>query len=205
MLQPQSFPLLVDADDPGLVLPLPAALWPEALRDAWLDIGEQRVGFRFDPRAARHKMVSEFERKRADPAPIFLEGLRHFRGDGVPRDYQRARELWEQAAVCGGGHAQALNNLGVIYEQGLGVAVDEQRQFAYYSAAAMHGLALGQLNLGRWHVAQGDVNAALPYLRQAAAAGEADAADLLRQIAGERPAARPVGGLLGRLTSLLRR
>jgi hypothetical protein len=69
----------------------------------------------------------------------------------------------------------------------------------------MHGLALGQLNLGRWHIAQGDVNAALPYLRQAAAAGEADALDLLRQIAGERPTARPVGGLLGRLTSLFRR
>lgn len=205
MLSRSHFPLLVDADAPGLVLPLPTALWPEALRDAWLDIGEQRVGFRFDPRAARHKLVSEFERKRTDPAPIFLEGLRHFRGEGVPRNYQRARELWEQAAVCGGGHAQALNNLGVIYEQGLGVAVDAQRQFEYYSAAAMHGLALGQLNLGRWHVARGDVNAALPYLRQAAAAGEADAADLLRQIARERPAARPVGGLLGRLTSLLRR
>lgn len=205
MLSRSHFPLLIDADDPGLVLPLPVALWPEALRETWLDAGEQRVGLRFDPRAARRKLVSEFERKRTDPDPIFLEGLRHFRGDGVPRNYQRARELWEQAAVCGGGHAQALNNLGVIYEQGLGVAVDAARQFEYYSAAAMRGLALGQLNLGRWHLAKGDVNAALPYLRQAAVAGEADAQDLLRQLAGDRPAARPGGGLLGRLTSLLRR
>jgi hypothetical protein len=205
MLSRSHFPLLVDDDAPGLVLPLPAALWPEALREAWLDLGEQRVGCRFDPRAARQQLVSEFERKRTDPAPIFLEGLRHFRGDGVPRNYQRARELWEQAAVCGGGHAQALNNLGVIYEQGLGVAVDVARQFEYYSAAAMHGLALGQLNLGRWHIARGDVNAALPYLRQAAAGGEADAQDLLRQIAGERPRETPASGLLGRLTSLFRR
>lgn len=204
MLSLGHFPLLVDADDPGLVLPLPQTLWPESLRAEWLAAGEERVGQRFDPRAARADLVREFERRQADPEPIFREGMRHFRGDGVPRDYHRARELWEQAAACGNGHAMALNNLGVIHEQGLGVAVDTRRQFEYYQAAAMLGLPLGQLNLGRWYLRENQVDAALPYLRQAAAGGEADAQDLLRQLTGQR-AAPPPGGLIARLSNLFRR
>ena len=69
LLSRSHFPLLVDDNAPGLVLPLPAALWPEALREAWLSVGEQRVGFRFDPRAARHKLAAA---RLGYPARIFV-------------------------------------------------------------------------------------------------------------------------------------
>jgi hypothetical protein len=204
MLSRGHLPLLVDDAAPGLVLPLPAALWPESLREAWLAAGEERVGHRFDPRAAHAELVRKLERERADPEPLFREGMRHFHGEGVPRNYERARVLWEQAASCGAGHAVALNNLGLLYEQGLGVPVDEARQFDYYTASARLGLPRGQLNLGRWYLRSGRTSEGLPYIRQAAASGDAEARELLGQLSGQRPAP-PATGLIGRLSALFRR
>ena len=123
---------------------------------------------------------------------------------------QEKRELLEQAAACGEGHALALNNLGVMYEQGLGVPVDLDRQQAYYAAAAELGEPQGQLNLGRFLLARGWLDEAMPYLRAAAAAGVAEARLQLRYIA-EAKSGRPGGqhagapGVLQRLVSLFRR
>jgi tetratricopeptide (TPR) repeat protein len=210
MLSQRCFPLLVSDSQPGLVLPLPQALWPEAFREAWLAAGEARHGERFDPRAAHAAQLAKLQRERTDPAPLFREGMRHWFGEGVPRDYRKARELLEQAAACGDGHALALNNLGVMYEQGLGVAVDLDKQQDYYTAAAERGEPQGQLNLGRFLLARGRLDEAMPYLRAAAAAGVEEARLQLRYIAEAKAGRshRPDSGAAGalqRLLSLFRR
>jgi hypothetical protein len=50
-------------------------------------------------------------------------------------DMSRARALFERSAA--GGYWEALNNLAVIYERGLGVHVDKERAFHLYSEAAL--------------------------------------------------------------------
>lgn len=212
MLSQRCLPLLVADSQPGLVLPLPQALWPEALREAWLAAGESRHGTRFDPRAAHAALVAKIQRERTDPVPLFREGMRHWLGEGVPRDYRKARALLEQAAECGGGHALALNNLGLMYEQGLGVAIDPDQQHRYYAAAAELGEPQGQLNLGRFLLKQGRLDEAMPYLRAAAAAGVEEARLQLRYIADAKAGRQGSagGGVSGvgvvqRLLSLFRR
>ena len=47
---------------------------------------------------------------------LFQLGLKYANGEGVPRNYQRAAELYHQAAQQG--HAGAQNNLSVCYQSG---------------------------------------------------------------------------------------
>lgn len=43
-------------------------------------------------------------------------------GNGVPQDYEKARQWYEQAVVQD--HVEAQYNLGVLYYEGLGVPQD---------------------------------------------------------------------------------
>jgi TPR repeat protein len=46
-------------------------------------------------------------------------GLLYMSGQGVPRDYDEARRLFEQGAALG--NDASMNNLGLLYNQGHGV------------------------------------------------------------------------------------
>lgn len=100
--------------------------------------------------------------------------------------YDAARRIWETLGARGGG--QAYFNLGILYEDGLGVAPDLGRAIAYYELAAREGSRSAQYRLGMLYAA-GDKLAADPerarhWLTAAAAAGDADAAAALDRLEG---------------------
>ncbi len=55
----------------------------------------------------------------------------------MPQSYERAAELWKQAAAKG--DADAQNNLGYLYYNGLGVPKDVARGVALWKQAAAGG------------------------------------------------------------------
>ena len=61
-------------------------------------------------------------------------------------DYATALSMWRPLAAQG--DAQAQNNLGVMYQYGLGVVQDHKEAVRLYRLAAAQGFALAQFNLG---------------------------------------------------------
>ena len=61
---------------------------------------------------------------------FFDEGYRHH----MAKEYEKARTLYLEAAKSN--HADALHNLGVLYENGLGVQKDLAIAFSYFKLAA---------------------------------------------------------------------
>lgn len=66
---------------------------------------------------------------------------------GVPRDYNRAFQYFQQAATIARDPA-ALSNLGFMYANGLGVLQDNETAVKYYKEAAEKGNPHAQTNLG---------------------------------------------------------
>lgn len=63
-------------------------------------------------------------------------------------DYATARKIWENLAKDG--DSQAMNNLGVLYDQGSGVEPDAGRALHWFAEAANAGNASGMNNYGRF-------------------------------------------------------
>ncbi|QDF96954.1 hypothetical protein CJ010_10645 [Azoarcus sp. DD4] len=105
--------------------------------------------------------------------------------------YAAAREVWE--VLAGVGNAEALFNLGILAEDGLGEAQDMAKAEALYVAAANAGGRKAQYRLGLLYGPGGalgpDPDKARHYLGLAAAGGDQDAADQLAAMA--RPDAAP--------------
>ena len=82
------------------------------------------------------------------PAPVWPEGPA---GDAARAfaagDVATARGIWEKLAEQGDG--QAMNNLGVLYDQGQGVEPDTGRALHWFAKAAEAGNASGMSNYGR--------------------------------------------------------
>lgn len=97
--------------------------------------------------------------------------------------YDNARVIWE--ALENKGNAQASFNLGILYEDGLGVAQNNQQAIAHYEKAAQAGSGKAQYRLGLLYSAgiktAKDDTRANKWLTAAAAQGDKDAAALLEQ------------------------
>lgn len=96
-------------------------------------------------------------------------------------NYAAARTVWETLAEVGNG--DALFNLGVLAEDGLGEARDMNKAEALYTSAATSGNFKAQYRLGLLY-ATGELLGKNPdkarhFLGQAAQAGDQDAADML--------------------------
>jgi hypothetical protein len=103
----------------------------------------------------------------------FDEGLTAYN----KKDYATALREWKPLAAQG--NASAQSNLGVMYENGQGVAQDYKEAVRLYRLAAAQGNANGQSNLGVMYqngqvVAQ-DYKEAVKWFRLAADQGDADA------------------------------
>jgi hypothetical protein len=128
-------PVLISDAHPGAVLPLPAAFWPDILREAWSPAGLQPMVDTPVVEAAPASYVPDPELAHMEPASLAEEGFMWFRGgDRVAQDYGKARLAWSKSAATG--NAAGLNGLGQLYEQGLGVEMDLQRALGYYEQAA---------------------------------------------------------------------
>ncbi|GHU33233.1 hypothetical protein AGMMS50256_24770 [Betaproteobacteria bacterium] len=198
MLSQSCFPLLVSDEHPGLVRILPTRLWPASLREVWLAASEARFGVRHTPESIKARVLEAQQTEIPALAPVssgldamnlYEKGRQYFHGRGVKRDYDRARQLWEQVVELAKqdgdnqGSLLACNKLGTMYESGTGVEKDSERARAYFLSAATQGLAAAQYNLGKWFLSIDNKNADLieaeHWLRQAADQGDAEARSLL--------------------------
>ena len=97
--------------------------------------------------------------------------------------YDNAHTIWQ--ALENKGNAQASFNLGILYEDGLGVTQNNQSAIDHYETAAKAGSGKAQYHLGLLYSAgiktPKDDAKANKWLTAAAAQGDKDAAALLEQ------------------------
>ena len=80
---------------------------------------------------------------------------------GLPQDYTKALELYHRAGNLGS--AESYNNIGVAYDNGRGVEVDEKRAIHYFELAAMQGDSTARYNLGEMEEKAGNIERALKH------------------------------------------
>ena len=85
-------------------------------------------------------------------------------------DYYGAVREWRAAAIAG--DADAQYNLGQAYKLGRGVPVDLKMAESWYGKAAQQGNVAARDNYGLMLFQNGDRQAALPYIEEAAGRGE---------------------------------
>ena len=102
----------------------------------------------------------------------------------IGKKFEEAKLEYEQAALAGS--ARAMNNLGLLYENGQGVERDYVQARAWYQKAADQGDAAAQNSLGVVYVrGQGvakDYAQARAWLQKAADQGDADAISNLKEL-----------------------
>ena len=102
-------------------------------------------------------------------------------------DYDAAYEEWLPLAELG--DAEAQYNLGVMYDEGAGRERDLAMAARWYLKAAEQGFLDAQTNLGMMYLSgQGvphNTDSARLWLQRAAAQGDAEATELLVQMADE--------------------
>lgn len=115
-------------------------------------------------------------------------------GDGVAEDKIAALAWLEKAATMG--NAKAINFVGSFAEDGWAGPRDMAKAADCYARAAAGGDFRGAFNHARMLGAAGDVDAALPWLRQAGATGNARFVEQVATwLAGSDVAGFPTRGL----------
>lgn len=71
-----------------------------------------------------------------DPNCAVNLGVLYEEGNGVEQNYEKAAELYMQAAEGDYGYASAKYHLGILYENGWGVSVSKEEALRWYKAAA---------------------------------------------------------------------
>jgi predicted Zn-dependent protease len=91
----------------------------------------------------------------------------------VSKDYTEARNNFEKCASQGEGICQ--NNLGVIYQNSLGVKEDKEKAISYYKSASDQNLAIGKYNyalsVARGEAGPRDLVKAIALLKESAELG----------------------------------
>jgi len=109
------------------------------------------------------------------------------RGLGCLQNYSEAAFWYEEAAKRG--HAEAFNNLGVLYKEGHGVAVDMDRALLCFQRASEKNLPTGHYNLGLMYDqglgVEQDNDKALELCRKAAHGGHHKAKEIIKQLQDE--------------------
>ncbi len=80
-----------------------------------------------------------------DPVAQYIVGTMYVFGKGTVMDYSEAHYWFEIAA--GQGHAAALNELGILYAEGMGVDADFGRAREYWKKAVEAGSEEAEANL----------------------------------------------------------
>lgn len=98
---------------------------------------------------------------------------------GTPRDVARAAALAVYRLAANQGHARAQNNLGVLFQKGLGVEQDLNSALSLYQLSAAQGNVTAQVNLASLHFSRGQFHEAAECFRLASERGHAAATNLL--------------------------
>ena len=156
--------------------------YPDSL-DQFLHLIEYILGSEkeFGDRLARHiaiEALKNHSNKRASEILSKYETSWNYQ-DGkrayLQRDYATALKKFEPLAESG--HAESQHYLGVIYEEGRGVAQDTQAAIKWYLKAAEHGHTEAQRALGRMYIysSEWDDTKAIKWLTRAAEQGDISA------------------------------
>ncbi len=84
-----------------------------------------------------------------DPEAQYTLGRMYFDGDGVAKDVDKARDLFEASAEQG--HPGGQTGIGYLYSAGEGVELDDEEAIRWYRLAADQGFPAAQSNLGYMH------------------------------------------------------
>ena len=98
----------------------------------------------------------------------FVEGVR-----GMPKDINKALELWQRAGELG--CAEAYFSIGAVNSSGRGVAVDKEKAKHYYELAAMMGDETARNNLGFFEQKAGNMERAMKHYIISACGGYEEA------------------------------
>ncbi|KAL7525944.1 hypothetical protein ACHAXR_001231, partial [Thalassiosira sp. AJA248-18] len=81
-----------------------------------------------------------------DVVAMRMLGHRYYKGDGVPQDYKKALELWNQAAKLG--CIKSHCDIGLVYFNGDGVEMNFKKAKYHWERAAIGGNVWVRYNLG---------------------------------------------------------
>ena len=77
--------------------------------------------------------------EQGEPVAQYCIGIMYENGDGVEKDYKKAKEWYEKSAKQG--NVEALVSLAIMYEEGKGVEPDFKKAISWYKKAAKAGYA----------------------------------------------------------------
>lgn len=101
----------------------------------YYDQGKFNEAYQYFVRAARM----------GEGAALYNLGLMHHFGRGVAKDFEAARDFYEQACECQ--YPLAYNNLGSLYYNGQGVEVDKAKAFGLFLKGAERGVEASQFSV----------------------------------------------------------
>ena len=130
--------------------PLKAVEWFRIAADSGYDRGQTLLGemYERDPAVLNLDEALRWYRKAEDTDSRAMADLAHLyaTGTGVPQDYSEAAK-WYSKAVERGGYPSDQYELGLLYEEGLGVAKSRKKAMELYAAAAANGIVEAQRRL----------------------------------------------------------
>jgi len=132
--------------------------------------------------ASEEEMVKRNKKRMElnDATAIYNIGSFYFDGEhGLPRNTAKALELWHQAAELG--HAESYHNIGIAYDDGDGVEIDEEKAKHYYGLAAMRGRIFARHNIGFVEYKAGNMHRALKHFMIATTGGSKKSLETIKQ------------------------
>lgn len=119
-------------------------------------LSDYEAGTRFHERGDMRMAMTMFQQgaDKGDARAMFALGTHHYFGEGVPKDYARARALFEQADAKG--HRESSYILSLMHGRGEGVPADDQKAVAYLQSAARGCVRQAAEQLAQMHY-QGQV------------------------------------------------
>ena len=98
-----------------------------------------------------------------DNAQAFYQLGGYYRNSikGLPQDMAKTNELYLRAGELG--CAKAYFNVGVCYEEGMGVEIDKKKAKHYWELAAMNGSVRARNNLGALEFQAGNYHRAFKH------------------------------------------
>jgi len=97
--------------------------------------------------------------------------------EGVFQSDTKSLEMFILAAELG--DAEAFENLGIYYKDGIAVEQDRSKALAFYEVSAKRGSITGHQELVRFHLRHMNVNESIKHCKVAASAGDQESMDYL--------------------------
>ena len=121
--------------------------------------------------------VELFQKNQNSPIAQYYLGKAYMFGLGVDRNLSKTLHYAEQSAAAH--YPAGINLLGVIYDDGYGVAKNKKRAVKYYRQAAQLGNTNAMINLATIYANSKNVNQTISWLKKAYHAGSIRAIKLL--------------------------